>query len=73
MIACRDLMGNPEICRLGERLGNRIEDNFERDLKGKAGSLCIELICYGQTQVMSCSEYRKELSVSIKCEYFFNI
>jgi hypothetical protein len=70
MIACRDLMVNPEIYRLGERLGNRLEDNFERDLKEKAGSFCIALICYGQTQVMSCSEYRKEPSGSIKCEYF---
>ena len=68
IIASRDLTGNPEIYRLGGRLGNRLEDNFERDLKEKAGSLCIELICYGQTQAMGCSEYRKELSGSIKCD-----
>lgn len=63
-------MGNPEIYRLSGRLGNRLEDSFESDLKEKAGSLCIELIYYGQTQAASCSEYRKELSGSIKCEYF---
>jgi len=63
-------MGNPEIYRLSGRLGNRLEDNFERDLKEKAGSLCIELICYRQTQAAGCSEYRKEISGSIKCEYF---
>jgi hypothetical protein len=64
-------MGNPEVYRLGGRLGNRLEENFERGLKEKVGSLCIELFCYGQTQGKSCSEYRKELWGSIKCEYFF--
>lgn len=71
IIACRDLLGYPEIYRLGGSLGNRLEDNFERDLKEKAGSLGIELFCYGQTQATGCSEYRKELRGSIKCEYFF--
>jgi len=33
IIACRDLMGNPAVYRLVGRLGNRLEDNSERDLK----------------------------------------
>jgi hypothetical protein len=65
-------MGNPELYRRVGRLGNRLEDNFERNLKEEAGSLCVELFCYGQTQATGCSEHRKELWGSIKCDYFFN-